>query len=105
MGGAVIGYVLAHHGADTAEILSLGVAPAARRRGVARALVRAVLARLAALGARTVFLEVRESNAAAQALYATEGFRTSGRRRAYYRRPVEDAIVLKAAISTAEGDA
>jgi ribosomal-protein-alanine N-acetyltransferase len=41
-----------------------------------------------------VFLEVRESNAAARALYARFGFREGGRRRGYYRKPVEDALVL-----------
>lgn len=103
--GAVVGYAVALHAADVAEILSLGVAAEARRRGVGRALVRAMLARLAALGVRTVYLEVRESNTAGRQLYATEGFEPAGRRRGYYRRPVEDALLLRYAISTAQGDA
>jgi|SRR5579859_1366222 len=103
--GRVAGYVLARQAADEAEILNLGVAPAARRRGIGRALVRAGLAALAARGAVQVFLEVRESNAAARALYAEFGFAEAGRRRGYYRRPIEDAIVLRAAISAAGGRA
>jgi ribosomal-protein-alanine N-acetyltransferase len=103
--GQTAGYVLARHAADEAEILNLGVAPAARRRGVGRALVREGLAALAARGAVQVFLEVRDSNAAARALYAEFGFGEVGRRRGYYRRPVEDAIVLRAAISAAGGRA
>jgi ribosomal-protein-alanine N-acetyltransferase len=42
-----------------------------------------------------VYLEVRETNAPARALYAAQGFREVGRRAQYYRRPVEDAIVLR----------
>lgn len=99
--GRPAGYLLARHAADEGEILNLGVAPAARRRGIGRALVREGLNALAALGATRVFLEVRESNAAARALYAEFGFGEVGRRRGYYRRPTEDAIVLRAAISAA----
>ncbi|HXH63250.1 MAG TPA: ribosomal protein S18-alanine N-acetyltransferase [Gemmatimonadales bacterium] len=103
--GRAVGYVLARQAADEAEILNLGVAPTARRRGIGRALVREGLAALAARGAEQVFLEVRESNAAARALYAEFGFAEVGRRRGYYRRPTEDAIVLRAAISAAGGSA
>ena len=46
-------------------------------------------------GGREVFLEVRESNAAAQALYCGRGFRVVGARQRYYRHPVEDALVLR----------
>jgi len=42
-----------------------------------------------------VFLEVRESNAAARSLYGERGFEPVGTRRAYYRNPVEDALVLR----------
>jgi ribosomal-protein-alanine N-acetyltransferase len=42
-----------------------------------------------------VYLEVRESNAPARALYAAHGFQEAGRRKEYYRRPVEDAVVLR----------
>ena len=53
------------------------------------------LAAVRARGGSEVFLEVRASNAVAQALYAGRGFRTEGRRRGYYRRPDEDALVLR----------
>lgn len=94
----VAGYVVARAVADEGEILNLAVAPAGRRHGVGRALVRAVLHALGTRGVRDVFLEVRESNAAARALYAAHGFREVGRRPRYYRRPAEDAIILRAAI-------
>jgi [ribosomal protein S18]-alanine N-acetyltransferase len=91
---AITGYVVAIDAADEGEILNLSVAPAGRRRGLGRALVEQVLDALASRGARHIYLEVRESNAPARALYAAYGFREVGRRKEYYRRPVEDAIVL-----------
>lgn len=102
---AVDGYVIAQDAADEGEILNLAVAPARQRGGIARALVEQVLAALAERGARKVFLEVRESNAAARALYSALGFQEVGRRSRYYRRPVEDAIVLRTAIPADGGDA
>jgi ribosomal-protein-alanine N-acetyltransferase len=47
---------------------------------------------------QVVFLEVRESNAAARALYASRRFEVAGRRSKYYRKPVEDALVLRRAL-------
>ena len=104
-GGDVVGYAIAHAAADEGEILNLGVAAAHRRCGVGRQLVRAMMAALAARGVRVVYLEVRESNVAARGLYDRLGFRELGRRSRYYRHPVEDAILLRAAISAETGDA
>lgn len=103
--GGVAGYVIARHVAYEGEILNLGVHPERRRAGVARALVEHVLRALGALGVESVYLEVRESNAAARRLYQGLGFREVGRRRGYYRRPMEDALLLRAAIAPGEGDA
>jgi ribosomal-protein-alanine N-acetyltransferase len=97
-GGAVIGYVIAHHALDEAEILNLGVVPTHQREGVGRALVQEMLARLRERGVTTVFLEVRESNAVARRLYRALGFAHVARRRDYYRLPTEDAVVLRATI-------
>lgn len=105
LGGRFAGYVIAQRAADEAEILNLAVDPVARRHGVGRALVREALTALAARGARTVYLEVRESNAAARRLYEAAGFTVSGRRRGYYRTPPEDAIVLRTAILADGGNA
>lgn len=58
-------------------------------------LLQDVLTALQSRGVLEVFLEVRQSNRAAQALYRDRGFRVAGMRRAYYRRPVEDALVLR----------
>jgi ribosomal-protein-alanine N-acetyltransferase len=71
------------------EILNLAVAPERRRQGIARALLKAAMRPQQAW-----FLEVRESNQAAIALYSTAGFRSSGRRENYFRDPTEAAIVM-----------
>jgi len=91
----VAGYVVALDAADEGEILNLAVAESGRRRGLGRALVREILQALSRRGVRHVYLEVRESNAPARALYEAFGFREVGRRKRYYRRPIEDAIVLR----------
>lgn len=91
----VIGYVIGREAGGSGEILNLAVAPGSRRRGVARGLVALALERLAAHGAATVFLEVRESNRAARAVYEEAGFRVVGMRRGYYRSPPEDALVMR----------
>jgi ribosomal-protein-alanine N-acetyltransferase len=93
--GGISGYVVALEAADEGEILNLAVAPTGRRNGVGRALVQQILEVLTARGVRQIYLEVRESNAPARALYAAHGFKEAGRRKQYYRRPVEDAIVLR----------
>jgi ribosomal-protein-alanine N-acetyltransferase len=101
VGRGVEGYVVARHAADEGEILNLGVERGRRGQGIGRALVGAVLRDLRARGAAAVYLEVRESNAAARHLYDGLGFLEVGRRKRYYHRPPEDAIILRAAISTA----
>jgi len=72
------------------EILNLAVSPKFRHRGVATALIRYELERRA-----IHFLEVRESNAAARALYRKLGFEEIGNRPQYYDSPVETAIVMR----------
>lgn len=84
LGRDVCGFILSRLAGDEAEILSVAVAPARRGSGIARALLDLHLRRLAGLGARAVFLEVDEHNAAARRLYARAGFREVGRRPGYY---------------------
>jgi [ribosomal protein S18]-alanine N-acetyltransferase len=94
-GADVVAYALVAIVRSGAEILTLGVAPRVRRRGVGRALLSELLERLGARAVQDVWLEVRASNLAAQALYSRMGFRPAGMRRAYYRSPREDALVLR----------
>jgi len=63
--------------------------------------VEHVLSALATRGVRVVYLEVRESNGGARRLYEGLGFGAVARRTRYYRRPVEDAVVLCAAVDAA----
>ena len=78
-----------------AEILDLAVAQPHRRQGHAKFLLERFLELAAKNGVREVFLEVRESNAAAIALYSKFGFAPSGRRPNYYNHPTEAALLLK----------
>ena len=91
------GFILVRTVVDEAEILTLAVRPSARRRGLGARLVRAAAARVAASGAKRMFLEVAEDNAPARALYDAQGFEAAGRRRGYYPRPdgpAADALLL-----------
>jgi ribosomal-protein-alanine N-acetyltransferase len=91
----IVGYAMARWAADTGEILNLAVAPEHRRAGIAVRLIDGVIKVLAEQGVGEVYLEVRESNAAARLLYQGRGFTVAGMRRAYYRHPTEDALVLR----------
>ena len=91
------GCVLARVAADEAEVLTLAVAPAARRQGLARRLLEGAVAEAGARGAASMVLEVATSNEAARALYAGFGFHEVGRRRGYYAGG-EDALILRAPI-------
>lgn len=85
--GDAQGFVVGRAVADEAELLTLAVAPGARRRGVGGALVAAFEAEARDRGAAEAFLEVAEDNAAARALYAAAGYRETGRRPGYFRQP------------------
>jgi len=91
----VLGYLIARVVADEAEILNLAVTPDARRRGIGSALLHAGLDHCTRHHVTAVFLEVRESNRQARALYGAHGFRAVGQRAGYYRNPPEDAMVLR----------
>ena len=94
-GGAVRGYVVAWFVLDEGEIGNLAVASEARRQGVGARLLDGAIAAVRKSDVDTLYLEVRDSNAAARALYASRGFIEVGRRRDYYRKPKEDALVLR----------
>ena len=91
----ILGYVVALLLLDEAEIADLAVAPGARRRGLGGLLLDRVAADVAYAGVRSLYLEVRESNSAARALYQSRSFLPVGRRRGYYQHPKEDALLLK----------
>lgn len=93
--GRVVGYVVAWFVMEEGELANLAVAPSARRKGLGRALLDAMLGDARQRGVAHVYLEVRESNAAARQLYATRDFEEVGRRKRYYRSPEEDALILR----------
>jgi [ribosomal protein S18]-alanine N-acetyltransferase len=88
---AVAGFLAARAAADEAEILNLAVARRFRRRGVARELLEGYIESFSG----AIFLEVRESNRAAQSTYQAIGFTVVSRRDSYYEFPPEAAIVMK----------
>ena len=92
-GDTLLGYVGMHHLVDEGFVTNVAVSPAARRRGVARAL----LAELAAYGRENalyrITLEVRVGNTAARTLYESEGYTLDGVRPGFYRAPTEDAAI------------
>jgi ribosomal-protein-alanine N-acetyltransferase len=96
--GEPAGVILCRVAAGEMEVLTLGVTPASRRRGVARALLAASLPVARDLGAERVFLEVAVDNDGAIALYERLGFARAGLRKSYYDRGahgVMDALVMR----------
>lgn len=96
------GFVLGRAEAGEAELLTLAVAPAERRRGLGRALLAAFEAAARAAGAESAFLEVAVGNTSARALYASAGWRETGRRPRYFHHPdgsMEDALLLSCALA------
>ena len=92
LNGELAGFLVFRKTAVTEfEVLNLAVHPRFRRQGLARQMMQFMLA-----GYRgDVFLEVRESNQSARKFYESLGFQEIGRRRDYYRNPVESGIVMK----------
>jgi len=100
-GAEVVGYAVFWAVGDQGELGNVAVAGTWRRRGLAGRLLTAVLERAAEMGVGEVFLEVRPSNLGARKLYERFGFQLAGRRRQYYRRPVEDALVMRRTLAAA----
>lgn len=95
---SVVAFLVAHTMNEEWEIENIVVAKPHRRKGIAAKLLHHLLKAAQARKAKAVLLEVRESNEAARALYEREGFVIVGRRKQYYSRPDEDAVILRHAI-------
>ena len=91
--GRIRAFLCARAVADEWEIENVVVEEKFRRRGIGAQLMRSLLARWEESGGSSVLLEARESNVAARALYRKYGLQEVGRRRAYYREPIEDAVL------------
>lgn len=97
------GFLLARSLVAEVEILTLGVLPAARRRGLGRRLLEAALLQARGTGAERLILEVAEDNGPARAFYKAAEFVEDGRRPGYFRRPGArpvDAILLSLQLYT-----
>lgn len=92
--GVDIGYIGYTCAFETVDILTVCIDPDYRRNGYAFLLLTFALEQMQKDGAEKVFLEVRESNAAARALYEKLNFAYLSKRANYYRDPLEDAFVM-----------
>jgi [ribosomal protein S18]-alanine N-acetyltransferase len=92
--GALVGYLCAVLVEDEAHVGNLAVHPGERRQGVAQALLDDLVEAARKRGAKRVTLEVRESNEGARKFYYRNKFIDIAIRKNYYRKPVEDAIVM-----------
>ena len=93
--GTLLGYVGSQSCFEDTDILNVCVAPEARRRGVARALMTELERRLIPKGVQRITLEVRSSNEPAIRLYEKLGYLRVGLRKNYYEKPREDALILQ----------
>jgi len=98
------GFVLARAVAGEAEILSIGVVPAYRRKGIGRRLLSAAAVEAKRRGAKHLFLEVASDNGPALALYRGAGFARVGRRAGYYHRAAGAVAAEVLAIDLAEDE-
>jgi ribosomal-protein-alanine N-acetyltransferase len=93
--GALLGWAGVLVIETTAEVLTVGVVPSARRQGLARRMLAELYAEAIRRGATEILLEVRVDNDEAQSLYKTEGFDEIARRRGYYANGTVDAVVMR----------
>lgn len=94
-GDTVAGYVGSQSVMGESDMMNVAVHPYYRRRGIAQALICALIDGLRERGNHCLTLEVRACNASAIALYEKLGFAQVGRRPNYYRNPKEDALILR----------
>lgn len=92
--GEVAGYLGCYCIAGTGEITNVAVKASFRRKGIGSMLLEKLYEEGAALETHEFFLEVRESNEAAIALYSRQGFVREGIRKNFYEKPVENAVIM-----------
>ena len=92
--GRAVGYAGLMYVLDEGYISNVAVSPDRRREGIADMLLTELYERAKAKKLSFLTLEVRESNIPAQSLYKKHGYTEVGRRKAYYSRPKEDAVLM-----------
>ena len=100
-GESVVGFCVLRCLGEEGELFNIAVSPALRGQGIGGALLDHVLMEGARRGVKTVFLEVRKGNVAAQRLYLSRGFQPVGTRKNYYDEPTEDAVLMQCRIEPA----
>lgn len=100
--GTPVGYVGSFPAGNEREITNIAVAPDFRRRGIAKALLSALIAETKTRGEERLLLEVRASNLPARSLYESFGFLCDGVRKQYYRNPTEDAVLMSIPLNQSE---
>ena len=95
---SIVGFIVARQMADEIHVNNVAVRPEYRRLRIAENLLRAVLRWGREKDAAQAVLEVRAQNTAAQKLYEACGFEVIGRRRRYYKAPVEDALLMSVSL-------
>ena len=99
----IVGYIHCWAAAGELQVNSVAVRRTLRRQGIAKRLLTAMMDRAAKEGLDLATLEVRASNEAAIGLYESLGFVVKGRRRGYYEREGEDALLMEAPLNKDEG--
>jgi [ribosomal protein S18]-alanine N-acetyltransferase len=100
--GKIVGMIVVWLIIDEAHVATLATHPDFRRQGIGTKLLSYALRNMIEEGARSSFLEVRESNSSAQEMYRKFGYEASGRRPRYYKDNNEDAILMNLASLEAE---
>ena len=90
----VAGYAGMYLSFEEGNITNVAVNPLSRRKGIGEKIVRDILNRAYEKGVRDVFLEVRETNSVAIALYEKIGFKEEGIRKNFYDKPRENALIM-----------
>lgn len=90
----IIGYIGIWTLLDECQINKIAVMPEKRKIGIGKTILNHVIELTRDMGVKSWYLEVRESNTAAQALYRSAGFSSVGTRKNYYINPVEDAVLM-----------
>lgn len=91
----IVAYGVIYSAADEGDLANIAVIPEMRKRGLGRSLLDSMCRITAESGVLRLFLEVRQSNEPAISLYTSAGFEPVGKRKNYYVRPVEDAVIMQ----------
>lgn len=93
--GEIIGYAGGSAAGEEGDVINIAVRGSEKQKGTGTALLARLLEEMRSAGVREFFLEVREHNVPALRLYTASGFVPVGRRKGYYDRPREDALIMK----------